>query len=88
MAAALRDRLVSIGGDPHDTTDERFRRRLLVAVTLIILPVAFVWGCLYWIVGGREVALTPWAYVTGSAISLAELSYVLRPRSSVSAASI
>jgi adenylate cyclase len=71
MTAALRDRALSIGANPHDTADERFRKRLLVGVALIILPVAVVWGCLYWIVGEREVALTPWAYATGSTISLA-----------------
>lgn len=71
MTAALRDRYLSIGADPLDTADERFRKRLLVGVALIILPVGFVWGCLYWVVGEHEVALTPWAYVTGSAISLA-----------------
>jgi guanylate cyclase len=71
MTEALRDRVLSIGADPRDTADERFRKRLLVGVALIILPVGFVWGCLYWGVGEREVALTPWAYVTGSAISLA-----------------
>jgi adenylate cyclase len=70
MIAALRDRALSIGADPRDTADERFQKRLLVGVALIILPVAFVWGCLYWAVGERAVALTPWAYVTGSAISL------------------
>ena len=66
----LLDRAVSIGADPRDTSDERFRKRLLIGVALIILPVAFVWGCLYWLVGEREVALTPWGYVAGSAISL------------------
>src|SRR4029450_11236634 len=68
--AALPVRLLSIGADPHDTADERFRKRLLVGVALIILPVAFLWGCLYWVVGERAVALTPWAYFTGSVISL------------------
>jgi adenylate cyclase len=71
MTAALRDRALSIGADPRDTADERFEKRLLVGVALFILPVALIWGCLYWIVGEHEVALTPWAYVTGSAISLA-----------------
>jgi adenylate cyclase len=70
MIAALRDRALAIGADPRDSTDERFRKRLLVGVALVILPVAFVWGCLYWAVGERAVALTPWAYATGSAISL------------------
>jgi adenylate cyclase len=70
MAAALVDRVLSIGADPHDTTDERFRKRLLVGVALAILPVAVVWGCLYWLVGERAVALTPLAYAAGSAISV------------------
>jgi adenylate cyclase len=68
---ALRERALSIGADPRDTADERFRKRLLVGVALLILPVAFVWGCLYWAVGERGVALTPWAYLAGSALSLA-----------------
>jgi len=67
----VRDRAVSIGADPRDTADERFRKRLLVGVALIILPVALLWGYLYWVVGEHEVALTPWAYAAGSTISLA-----------------
>jgi adenylate cyclase len=70
MTAGLRDRVLSIGADPRDTADERFRKRLLVGVALVILPIGFLWGCLYWIVGEHEVALTPWAYVAGSATSL------------------
>jgi adenylate cyclase len=71
MTAALREWALSIGADPRDTTDERFRKRLLVGVAVIILPVAFLWGCLYWAFDEEPVALTPWAYVAGSAISLA-----------------
>jgi adenylate cyclase len=70
MTAALRDRALSIGADPRDTADERFRKRLLVGVALVILPIGFLWGLLYWVVGEHAVALTPWAYVAGSAISL------------------
>jgi len=70
VTVALRDRALSIGADPRDTADELFRKRLLVGVALIILPAGLVWGCLYWVIGEREVALTPWAYVTGSTISL------------------
>jgi adenylate cyclase len=70
MPAPLRDRVLSIGADPRDTADERFRKRLLVGVALVILPFGFLWGCLYWVVGEHAVALTPWAYVTGSTISL------------------
>jgi hypothetical protein len=71
MTAALRDRALAIGADPSDTADERFRKRLLVGVALIMLPAGLVWGLLYWIIGERAVALTPWAYVAGSTISLA-----------------
>ena len=71
MTAALPDRVLALGADPSDTADERFRKRLLVGVALLILPIGFVWGCLYWVIGEQGVALTPWAYVTGSVISLA-----------------
>jgi adenylate cyclase len=70
MTAPLLERVLSIGADPRDTADQRFRKRLLVGVALVILPVGFLWGCLYWAVDEHGVALTPWAYVTGSAISL------------------
>jgi guanylate cyclase len=70
MTAALRDRILSIGADPLDSADERFRRRLLVGVALVILPVAVLWGSLYWAVGEHGVALTPWGYAAGSAGSL------------------
>ncbi|MGH2573558.1 MAG: adenylate/guanylate cyclase domain-containing protein [Actinomycetota bacterium] len=71
MFAALRDRLLSIGADRADSPELRFRKRLLVGIALFILPVAFLWGCLYWVVGEEAVALTPWAYVSGSILSLA-----------------
>jgi adenylate cyclase len=71
MIAALRDRLLSIGADRADSPELRFRKRLLVGIALFILPVAFLWGCLYWVVGEEAVALTPWAYVSGSILSLA-----------------
>lgn len=70
MIATLRDRALSIGSDPRDKADERFRKRLLVGVALVILPVGALWGVLYWLVGEHGVAITPWLYVTGSAISL------------------
>jgi adenylate cyclase len=70
MIAALRDRVLSIGADEADSSDLRFRKRLLVGIALLILPIGFLWGCLYWAVGEEAVALTPWAYVAGSIISL------------------
>src|SRR5918997_1835538 len=71
MIAALRDRVLSIGADSADSSDLRFRKRLLVGIALLILPAGLLWGCIYWAVGEEAVALTPWAYVAGSIISLA-----------------
>jgi len=72
MTTKLFERILAIGADSRDSSDERFRKRLLVGVAFIILPVAFIWGCLYyWVVDEHGVALTPWGYLTGSAISLA-----------------
>jgi adenylate cyclase len=70
MIAGLRDRLLSIGADGDDSPELRFRKRLLVGISLFILPVAFLWGSLYWVVGEEAVALTPWGYVLGSILSL------------------
>ena len=70
MTATLVERTLSVGADPRDTAEERFRKRLLVGIALAILPIGFLWGCLYWAVGEHAVALTPWIYVTGSALSL------------------
>jgi adenylate cyclase len=71
MIAALRDRFLSIGADGTDSSELRFRKRLLVGIALLILPIGFLWGCVYWAIGEEAVALTPWAYVAGSIISLA-----------------
>jgi guanylate cyclase len=62
--------LLEIGADPADSSDERFRRRLLVGIALLILPIGFVWGCVYFAMGEPVVALTPWAYVAGSVVSI------------------
>ncbi|HKF87077.1 MAG TPA: adenylate/guanylate cyclase domain-containing protein [Propionibacteriaceae bacterium] len=75
MIAALGDRVLSIGADSADSSELRFRKRLLVGIALFILPIGFLWGCLYWVVGEEAVALTPWAYVAGSIISLAVFAW-------------
>jgi guanylate cyclase len=70
MIAALGDRVVSIGADEADSSETRFRKRLLVGIAILILPIAFMWGCLYWAFDEEAVALTPWAYAAGSIVSL------------------
>ena len=71
MGRELLDRILSIGADEADSSELRFRKRLLVGIALLILPIGFLWGCIYWVVGEEWVALTPWAYVAGSIVSLA-----------------
>jgi adenylate cyclase len=71
MIAALRDRVLSIGAVASDSSDLRFRKRLLVGIAVLILPIAFFWTCLYWAFGEQGAALTPLAYVVGSVLSLA-----------------
>ncbi len=66
----LVERALSIGADPADSGDLRFRKRLLVGIALLILPIAFLWGCLYFVIGEPWVALTPWGYVLGSTVSI------------------
>jgi guanylate cyclase len=70
IARALIERALAIGADPSDSADLCFRKRLLVGIALLILPVAFVWGCVYLAIGEPVVALTPWAYAAGSIVSL------------------
>ena len=67
----LRERALGIGSDPADSSDERFRKRLLVGIALIILPAGIVWGYLYWVADELGAALLPWGYVVGSLVSLA-----------------
>ena len=62
----LIERALTIGADPADSADERFRKRLLVGVALIILPAGLLWGYLYWVADELDAALLPWAYVAGS----------------------
>ncbi len=74
MHASLRnlvDRMLDIGSDPADASNLRFSKRLLVGIALLILPIGFLWGCLYWAVGEEAVAISPWGYVAGSIVSLA-----------------
>jgi hypothetical protein len=40
-------RLKLIGADPHDDEDLRARKALLILISVLILPVAAVWGALY-----------------------------------------
>ena len=62
---AAADRVVAslmlIGADPHDDEDLRARKALLVLISVLILPVAALWGALY-LAFGSPVGVVPLVY--------------------------
>jgi adenylate cyclase len=54
-------RLRLVGVDPHDDEDLRARKALLVLVSVLILPVAALWGALY-LAFGSPVGVVPLVY--------------------------
>jgi adenylate cyclase len=62
-AAAVRvtARLAQVGADPHDDEDLRARKALLVLISVLILPVAALWGALY-LAFGSPVGVVPLVY--------------------------
>src|ERR687885_1910826 len=63
-AAASRatTRLTLVGADPRDDEDLRARKALLVLISVLILPVAALWGALY-LAFGSPVGVVPLVYV-------------------------
>jgi guanylate cyclase len=47
-------RLAEVGADPHDDEDTRLRKALLFFISLMILPIALVWGTLYLALGAQS----------------------------------
>lgn len=58
-------RLAGLGSDPLDDEELRGRKRLLVLVAVLILPVATAWGVIY-LVFGSPVGILPFLYVIAS----------------------
>jgi adenylate cyclase len=54
-------RLALVGADPHDDEDLRARKALLVLISVLILPVAALWGALY-LAFGSWVGVVPLVY--------------------------
>ena len=54
-------RLTLVGADPHDNADLRARKALLVLISVLILPVAALWGLLY-LALGSPVGVVPLVY--------------------------
>jgi guanylate cyclase len=54
-------RVMLVGADPHDDEDLRARKALLVLISVLILPVAALWGALY-LAFGSPVGVVPLVY--------------------------
>lgn len=59
---ALRARLAQVGIDPDDDEDLRARKSLLVLISVVILPIAALWGALY-LSFGSPVGIVPLVYL-------------------------
>jgi guanylate cyclase len=54
LAAATLERLSMVGADPRDDEDMRVHKALLFLISLLILPIALVWGTLYLALGAQS----------------------------------
>ena len=65
----VRRRLAMLGADPADDADLRDKKRLLVLLAVMILPVSALWGALYLLMG-QAVGVIPFIYLSVSLGSL------------------
>ena len=61
VADAVRARVALIGADPRDDEDTRSSKALLVLISVLILPIALLWGVLY-LAFGSPVGFVPLVY--------------------------
>jgi len=64
------DRAARIGADPRDDDEVRLRKALLVLVSVLILPIALLWGGIYLALGATA-GLIAWLYFLVSAGAIA-----------------
>jgi adenylate cyclase len=61
FARGVLRRIALIGADPRDDEDMRARKALLVLISMLILPIALLWGGLY-LAFGSPVGIVPLVY--------------------------
>jgi len=61
VSKAVLARLAAVGADPRDDEQTRQRKALLVLTSVLILPIAVVWGSLY-LIFGSPVGYVPFGY--------------------------
>jgi guanylate cyclase len=55
-------KILSIGRDPDDSTDVALQKRLVVSISLAVLPAAIVWSAIYFLAGAPIAGLIPGSY--------------------------
>src|SRR6185312_6497298 len=73
LAQPLIDRAARIGADPADDDETRIRKALLVLISVLILPIAVLWGAIY-LAFGVWAGLIAWLYLVISVVALAVFS--------------
>jgi guanylate cyclase len=58
----LAAKILSIGRDPADSTDVALQKRLVVSISLAVLPAAIVWSAIYFLAGAGVAGLIPGSY--------------------------
>jgi adenylate cyclase len=57
FAESMLARVATIGADPQDSDERRFRKSLLVVIAVLILPISLVWGSLFLALGAPSGAV-------------------------------
>ncbi|HET7821936.1 MAG TPA: adenylate/guanylate cyclase domain-containing protein [Ornithinibacter sp.] len=73
LGAALR-----VDAEPGDPPEVTLQKHLLVTITLLILPAAFLWGMVYLAFGETRAGLIPWGYGLVSLVGLATVRWTGR----------
>lgn len=76
----MAERLGRFGSDPGDTSEIRVRKRVLVAVSMLIAVFAVLWGGIYLAFGQPLAAAIPWTYSIAVIISLIAFARTRRYR--------
>lgn len=77
---AFSTRVERIGEDSTDSDELRLKKRLLVAIALMILPAALLWGLIYLISGEPIAALGPLIYAGTSSVTIVHFAITRRLR--------
>ncbi len=70
MRAALRRFVAAVGSDPGDPESLRLQKRLLVTLSLMVIPAGCLWSLAYVAFGEPLAGSIPGAYAVASAVSL------------------